>query len=401
VSLTKDQFNQQVQTTPPQNLLTFNAGDLQTALGLPYVPVQPTIAWFDVVVGNLHLRSTAYIDPNNPKANIIEGMADGTVVGVLDGGAAIVASGYDWLHVQSPTGRIGYAAKMVNGQPTLIPKSITPTTPRKLIGVHCLQDGENAVASFLAALPAGYIIPSATVVNEPKILTLLAGRVKYLLYRSTLNENPPPIPDDFAAAVQVGRQRATSSLAWINTLPKNVYPIDSNERKWSPGHGGFWLGYLETLNANGRKGCIGSYGVGQPEPAQWATMTEALQHAMANGHLVVLHSYCQAGTTPGMLSADTFDYEQRHVKLFNAVPANARPDLILSEDGHEFSRGLFEGATPLVTYSDKLQQADQQYPWLQSRNKWTFGGETQGWGTSSIDSAAVPLANFISTGRYP
>jgi len=197
----------------------------------------------------------------------------------------------------------------------------------------------------------------------------------------------------FEVLRQVGYAEAVKqSLPFRLTSPNALDPAQTFTA--------FWLAVLQALDAIGRKGVIGAYGVGQPEPDQWATMIPALQYAAAHGHIVALHVYCQAGTPVGQLSADQPDYEGRVKRLYAAVPADARPTCIISECAHEFATGKFEGVAETVHFAGQMQSFYQDAPYIQGINLFTFGA-IGGWAASSIDSATTALATAINSQRFP
>ena len=332
-----------------------------------------------------------------PAGPIIEVLANGTPVTVLSTAptdAALNGVTYTWQGVRLNDNTLGWVVSTFLLGPTITP----PIGNRQLVGGHFLQDGIPAATQLMAGLGT-LQLPSATIINEPKLLGVV--RSNYTIYRNTATESISSIPDDPAAAFALGQQCVHDRLPWITALPRGVAVQLVNEIKWSPGHGQFWLGMLQALDAQSRQGVIGAYAVGQPEPDQWATMTTALEYAAEHAHLVALHIYCAPNTPIGQLSADSADYEGRPARLYNAVPANARPDLVISECAHNFSTGLFEGVDATVRFAGQIQAfyLATSLP-VVGVNLFTFGG-LGGWAKSSIDTAAGALATAISSQRFP
>lgn len=385
-------LKQKLATTDPATVvsilgLSLTAADLQSALGVTYAP--PAVAWFDVVTnGSLHLRSTPYIDPNAPQANILENMPEGTIVGVLDGGTAIIAVGYNWLHVQSPTGRLGYAVNAVGGVATLVPKPVAPPSGWATVGLHMLQDAEFATIKDAGILPA-----SVTVINRIDTANAFYNYgVKYVLYRSVPGPNGDSVtvPDDPTQAEAYGAQIVNDRWAQFAGLNTNVYVQITNEIPYSVGHNAFWKGVMIACQQKGYRAAIGCYGVGHAEPSEWQAMTEALTMAKQNGHIVCLHAYTKVGSVPGGLSPATDQpyYELRFPRLYNAVPVTAWPQLVIGEFGT--SEAVFQGSAALVSLVKAYRTAVAGYPYLRSFNIWTVGG-TGGWSQSDITTALQAL----------
>ncbi len=327
-----------------------------------------------VTVGNVNLRST-------PAGIIIRTLPSGTTVTELvtpTVEAAIGSTTYDWQAVRLNTNELGWLALQFIA---------TPPAPAQQagVGLHCLEN-----ANLSALLASGAKLASATIVDNVGLANqLVANGVPYVLFRRWPDNQDLAIPNDPTQAEAYGHARVRARFAadsQLGAVDLRAYICEDNEVSWSPGHGAFWLGTLRELTAMGRKGALGCYGIGYPEPAQWATMIPALQFAAANGHIVNLHCYCAQGTPLGQLSSDTADYELRFVRLYNAVPADARPPLIIGECAHEFSRGLFEGTDQLVKFVELFSAAVSPYPYVKGFNLWT-AGNAGGWDTSCIDSA--------------
>jgi len=336
--------------------------------------------------GGVNLRTR----PAGPFIGVINNGVQITLINVPTINAALNGVAYKWQAIALADNTIGWVAA------NFLVNTVPPSVPRRIVGAHFLQDAIPAATQLMAGLGT-VSLPAATILNEPKLLGVV--RANYVVFRNTASETITSIPDDPAAAFALGQQCVHERLGWINALPHGVAVQLVNEIKWSPGHGQFWLGMLQALEAQNRQGVIGSYSVGGPEPDQWATMTPALEYAMENGHLATLHIYCQQGTPVGQLSADQADFEGRPMRLYAAVPGNARPDLVISECGHEYAHGEFEGANALIHFAGQMQNLYQVAPYVVGVNLYTFGS-LGGWEKSSIDSAAGALATAIVNQRF-
>ncbi len=294
------------------------------------------------------------------------------------------ANGHTWVRVRTASGVIGWCAQEFLDKVIVQPPA--PVTHR--LGLHSLLDGRSKVEDFVAR---GAQLASITVVGDAGYANTMAQAVPYTIYRPAAPLNPL-IPDDPMQAEAFGHEFVRTAFAADNELGDvdlQVYVLLVNEVKFTPGHGGFWLGYQKELLQMGRKAAIGGYGVGQPEPTEWASLTSALQFAQANGNVVCLHSYCSPTAQPGQLSApaDQPFYELRFPRLYAAVPADARPPLIISEFAGEEKTGRFTGTDNLLSLLIAYLTAIALYVYVVSVNLWTAGAESGEWQPSSIDSA--------------
>jgi hypothetical protein len=383
------------------------ANDLAGALGLD---VNPNVRYEAVTNAALRLRAFP-----GATAQIFLMMAVGTHLEVLST-PAVWDGGLAWAHVRLGDGREGWCA-----QEYLDKVVVPPPLPsaRQSIGLHFLED---AMPQAQALLATGAKLASATVVDNAGLANLLAQTVPYVIFRKWPDNEGLAIPDDATAAEAYGRQWVVQRFNADNQLGDvdlGVYVQLVNEVPWSPGHGGFWLGVLKELTAMGRKGAIGCYGVGYPEPltamssahpdyaaameaamaeqvAQWTTLIPALRYAKANGHVVCLHAYCKPGTPAGQLSDpnDRQYYELRAVRLYAAVPEDAQPDLIFGECASEFSRGKFQGTNNLIGFARLFGAAVALYKFVKGLDLWTLG-KAGGWEDACIDTALPALADAI------
>lgn len=397
--------------------LTVRTVDLATALGVTL----PTVAYQAyVAVHNLHVRATAGVT-----GTLLRDITFGTQVSVLSTPPQ-AQDNFNWVQIRTAEGNGGYCAfeylsKTVPAAPSAT--AVAPTTANSNVtssntssvaavstvggrhksGLHVLQDGVSAALNFAAAVKqTGGIVPSMTILNDQNIATQLAnGLVQRVVFRYVPDGTTETVnlPSDEAGAIAVGRQWVAGKFSWggwTGLKGDNIYVQVVNEIPYGRMHYAYWLGVMQELEARGHKAAIGGYAVGNPEPEQWATLTPALRYAAQHGHIAVLHAYCAPNTTPGQLSAANLQqyYEMRFLRFYAAVSADARPPLILSEFGGEFTRGKFQGTGALQSLCAAFETAAASADYLVGYNLWTVGS-VGGWGDASIDSALGNLNSWI------
>jgi hypothetical protein len=390
--------------------LTVHTADLATVLGVTLLMVAYQAY---VTVRNLHIRAT----PGTSGA-LLRDIPFSTQVAVLSTPAQ-TQDGFTWVQIRLADGSLGYCAsgflsKTVPTAPinpvataSTVSSVSTPVTVapsgRHKTGLHVLQDGVSAVLNFATAIKqAGGIIPSVTVLNDQNIATQLAnGLVQRVVFRYVPDGTTETVnlPVDEAGAIAVGRQWVAGKFSWggwAGLKGDNIYVQVVNEIPYGPMHYAYWLGVMQELEARGHKAAIGGYAVGNPEPDQWATLAPALRYAAQHGHIAVLHAYCAPDTTPGQLSATNLQqyYELRFLRFYAAAPADARPPLVLSEFGGEFTRGKFQGTGALQSLCAAFEAAVTSADYLVGYNLWTLGS-AGGWSDASIDSALSSLNSWI------
>src|SRR5258708_25867977 len=121
-------------------------------------------------------------------------------------------------------------------------------------------------------------------------------------------------------------------------------------------------------------------GVGTPEVPVWKTLEPVLRHAMANGHVVILHQYGpsnngQVSDQP-VSSPNLFEYfGGRHRSFYATVPADCRPKLIIGETGP--SDAIFRGADKLVADQRGYINLLRADPYVIGACPFTFGPSYQ------------------------
>jgi hypothetical protein len=122
------------------------------------------------------------------------------------------------------------------------------------------------------------------------------------------------------------------------------------------------------------------YSVGTPEVAQWQALAPVLRHAMANGHVAVLHEYgpfIDKKVSDQPVSSPTgFEwYGGRHRSFYAAMPADCQPRLIIGETGP--SDSIFRGADKLIADQRSYIGLLRADPYVISACPFTFGPSWQ------------------------
>ena len=360
--------------------------------------------------GGLHLRFEPAV-----RDNVLATLDDGVGITLLDT-QPMLSEGLKWFYVDSSYGPGFVAADYVKvvtaasaPAPTPAPVPVKPPAPvlaptptgKHRIGLHVLPDGVAAAQAFILACHP----PSVTVVDAPDFANWAVNAgVPYVVYRSvqTANGDDVHVPeDDPATSLAAGRKVIADRWGRFSMLDKRVFIQITNEQGWNPGHNAFWQGVMIECEARGYRAAIGCYGVGYPEPAQWAQLVDALTRAKANGHIVVLHAYGAPDAQPGQMSPmnEQQYFEERFPRFYAAVPDTARPPLVIGEYGGEFSRGKFQGTANLIHLVGLYEAANAPYGYVVSVNLWTAGHNGTGpgnWLDACIDSALPELAGYLN-----
>jgi len=398
VTTTIDALKQTLSTAPDGNI-TITVGtvtdvvtvaDLALALGVRHVPPPPTVLYQGWVgtnaTGGLHVRAVA-----GTSGAILGTLAIGTPVNVFSD-TPKVANGYTWLHI-GISGLDGWSAEQFITKTNPNPPPPKPAGNR--IGLHVLEDGIVDAQTFIDATnpPCMAYINAIDAANKA-----VASGVPWVVFRSVPGPDGDRVSipeDDPALSYNTGRQTVQSRWGQFSNLDKRVKIQITNEPAWNPGHDAFWRGVMDELEARGYCAAIGAYSVGTPEPVQFSKMVPSLTQAKSNGHCVVLHSYCAPNTPAGQMSPTALQqlYEVRFIRLYAAVPVEARPPLIMSEFAGEFSRGKFQGTDNLLKLCGLYETAISAYDYFVGFCLWTCG--VGNWADASINSALPALATWI------
>ena len=374
-------------TLPTGAPLTVTVADLATALGV--TRVKPVTVLYTGYISDTLVHGRAA--PGLTGAIIVQAFGKGDAVSVYSD-PPVTANGMKWLHVLYNNIQCWVAAIYVSSTPIIIVSP--PVTPKHRLGFHFLQDASGPVAWV-----GSHRIASATVVDNNGLANqLIAEGVPYVLARScgVANGDAFTVPNDPATATAYGTALFNNRLQNFSDLNPLVYIQLLNEGPFTPGHNAFWLAVMADAEARGRKIALGGFAVGGPEPADWATMTPALQHAASHGHIVCLHEYTAQNTPAGQLSATNLQqyYELRFLRFYNAVPANARPPLVIGEFGNWDATN--NGATNEINLCKSFEAAiGSSAPYLVGYNYWTFGG-AGGWAQSDITANEADFAAWLS-----
>jgi hypothetical protein len=273
------------------------------------------------------------------------------------------------------------------------------------IGIHVIPGGSrDAIVGMAKRLTdAGKPLVSATVVNDATLANALAPLVKYVILRLGVGSGADNVSPQLPYVADYKAIAAAKLQGWnLASVDSRVYLQPYNELTPSAFHDLVWMGVMKACEAVGRKAAIGAYAVGNGDTGFWASLTNSLRYAKANGHVLAMHGYAPppgdsmyAG--PARLSRDTGDWELRAIRLAESVPIEARPTLVFSEFGNDFSGKNFQGATNFVAFMTAGSSAIQGYPYAASVNGWTFGNEGQFSGACA-DSAMGPLEQAIAGG---
>lgn len=134
-------------------------------------------------------------------------------------------------------------------------------------------------------------------------------------------------------AVQAGRARVDQCLATWRLNPADWYaPINEPGRSDVEGLTwlcNFYLGAMQRADEVGVKLCIGEWSAGMPPiaPNFISLYTPMLRYAAQHGHILGLHEYSLNGPMIGSPLC------LRYRSLYAALPADARPKLMISEAG--------------------------------------------------------------------
>jgi hypothetical protein len=384
-------------TLPGAVTMILAASDLDAALGVHIAKVL-YVAHTSTAV---NLRDKATV-----AGHLMRTMPPNTPLDVYTpANAAIPADGHLWVYARTWDGAFGWCAadylvdgagKPIIAPVIVVPPPVTPapTVTRHRFGVHFLQDAATAI-SWVGT----HKIAAATVVDNHGLAnTLIADGVPYVLARvcGIPNGDAFRVPDDSAAAAAYGTQLFNDRFGAFMYLDVRGYIQLLCEGLWTPGHNAFWLAAMQAAEDKGRKLAICGYAVGGPEPEQWATMIPALQHAKAHGHIVALHEYTAQNTPAGQLSAANLEqyYELRFVRFYDAVPADARPPLVISEFGNWDA--VENGATNEIALCKLFEAAIKDRPEVVGYCYWTAGG-AGGWGKSDITKDLDAYAQWLAT----
>ena len=211
------------------------------------------------------------------------------------------------------------------------------------VGLHVETPASSAILQMAQRLyTAGKPLAAITILDDVGLANALALYVRHVNFRSY------PHGQQFNPSLLVSE---TTARGHANYIYEQHWPIVSqlsgrnitvqfrNENSEFPYDNFFELQLMSRADADGRFK-VGLFGdsLGSPTVEQWQTREGALAYAMARGHVAILHEYgAEINNQPAhvpMSDANTFPwYAGRHRMLYDAVPANCRPNLIVGECG--------------------------------------------------------------------
>ena len=159
----------------------------------------------------------------------------------------------------------------------------------------------------------------------------------------------------------------------------------------------FFIEMMRRANEAGLKLILYAFSAGNPplDSATIAEITPALRYAAAHGHYLSVHEY--GGVASG--DPDTLQgsiLALRYRQLYAALPADARPRLIVSEAG-QAGGCCFIGTQPFIEdyawYSARL--AEDHY--VVGVAAWTLGN----WGSANFQDALPALSDYLISVEMP
>ena len=315
--------------------------------------------------GGLNMRASPVVGPN-----LIKTLSNGTTVEVTNASVTplVPSDGHKWVYVRA-AGAMGYVAgEMLSDTPGTIPPPapVPAPTPALIpggIGLHIGSGGAGQYNAWASTYAAKKQLAIATVVDNVGLANsiIASGQARIVVARafSPNGDDGKTVPSDPALATAFAQSWFNQRFSLFNGLSKKAYVQIANEWSWNPGHDAFWYEIITLLHNAGYKCLFGAYAVGQPEPAQWLAMAGSLRLCAQYGGLVGLHIYSAAGTAPGEISTDAPDYEYRPIRLYQAVPADCRPQLVFPEFGNVFGGTTKVSGADFVSFSRKVLNAYQ------------------------------------------
>src|SRR3990167_771418 len=169
---------------------------------------------------------------------------------------------------------------------------------------------------------------------------------------------------------------------------------------------------MRLMEAKGYKCCIGNFGTGRPslpvsDPGGseiWTALLPMLRYAKTNGHILSLHEY--GYTIEGWNLG-------RYRKVYNWLPQDARPSLVVSEMGIDGAQGRFRDTSWRIRQSDPdeaYMALLRAYDAFMTQDAYTLGftvftlGTNNSSGWNSFDIAGQPLISkiisYLKTGQH-
>lgn len=280
------------------------------------------------------------------------------------------------------------------------------------MGLHKIANGisdDALVAMAQRLFVAGKPLAIFVVINNKSLANRLVPYVKRVVFRWQPDSGVynPIFPTGTPVEVRrFGYEWMAQRWTDYADLDPSIFIQPTNEGAWSPSDNDGWLGIMDFVEERERKCAILNVAVGNPPDdftsaeSKWQSLTVALEHARAGGHVVGMHIYSKAGTPEGALSDDLSNYELRFRRLYQSVPENARPPLLILEAAREFYTGKFANTSDTLNWLVKLQNLLRQDAFVEGIAAWTAGKDSP-WLECSIDAAIPAYEQAILAGRYP
>lgn len=233
------------------------------------------------------------------------------------------------------------------------------------IGLHIETSGAVSADILNTATrlhAAGKPLASVVVLDDIALANNLARVVRYVVFRSY------PHGQMFDPSKCDTPQHAGQHADYIydqhwpvvsQLVGSNIYVQFRNEKSEFPDDNYFELELAMRSDRDGRfKVGMFADSLGSPTVSQWETREAALSYAMLHQHIAILHEYgAEVNNQPAhvpMSDANTFPwYGGRHRMLYDACPANCRPNLIIGECG--CSDGRPDSIDDIKAYNALLQ----------------------------------------------
>ena len=284
----------------------------------------------------------------------------------------VQADGHNWYNVASADVRwiAGDLTSPVNGTPAPVPGTPPPPVPPPATG-HAIKIGlhietptnGNILAMAQRLKAAGKPLGACVVLDDVGLANALSLCVRYVVFRSSPAGQTFQMDKltDVDAAKRHAVEVWANHQASITALDKNVIIQTRNEAGINQFDYAYELQMMQLADSAGRKIGMFADSVGTPNVDQWQWRIPALRYAAAHGHAAILHEYGafvggKVSSIPVSDSATRQWYGTRHEGLYNSVPSDCRPLLIIGETGT--SDGYPHGEqtiTDLGQYNSLLQ----------------------------------------------
>jgi len=238
-------------------------------------------------------------------------------------------------------------------------------------------------------------LAGATIINNLGLASALLPLVPYVVLRICRTDHDAPTATNNTE--DAGRACFVDPFFWSVYAGADSRLILQYGNEENQQHdGSFYVGLMKAADEHGRKVVIFNDSVGATTDDMWHGRREALVFAKAHGHFVGLHAYGEIDGTyhpatawddPGMWQW----FAGRFEHLYNLMPAEAQPDLLLTEwgaGGYQQDAGLDNWLRDVRT----MQAWSVKWPYLKGWFAWTVGGAgLYGFGRDTLDGWLAAL----------